>query len=155
MLGDHNSRAALELLAKDQADLLQVFEDCRTEPYKALPGPTASGQTFSGAELHQISLLRSLLEHSDLMVDPRPQRAHPGYQFSDNAKLCSSIVGVTDANQFDFGPGHIHDALLKLKLLGRDFGVRPLDWVTRGQRIATVLMGYPKGFLVRHAEYMA
>ena len=61
-LRNYSSCEALELLSKDQADLLQPFQKCYTDPFKALSESKALTKTLHGSELQIISLVRGLLE---------------------------------------------------------------------------------------------
>jgi hypothetical protein len=70
-LRSYDSCEALELLAKDQAGLLQPFQKCHTDPLKVLSEGKAPIKTLRGSELQMISLVRGLFELSGGIVDCR------------------------------------------------------------------------------------
>lgn len=59
---NYDSYETLELLAKNQADLLQLFQECRTDPLKALSESKAHIKTLYSSEFQMISLIRGLFE---------------------------------------------------------------------------------------------
>ena len=73
-LRNYDSREGLELLAKDQDDLLQAFQRCYTDLFKALSAPMAPLKTLKASEIQIISLVRGLLKFSGGMVDCRQHR---------------------------------------------------------------------------------
>ena len=94
----HDSKDVLELLAKDQDDLLQPFQDCRTSPMKPLSGHKKS--TRSELEKHVVFLFRSLLELAGGRVDSRQRAFEQEYTFNENFDLYMIIVGVAGDNPF-------------------------------------------------------
>ncbi|KAL9045088.1 MAG: hypothetical protein Q9214_001826 [Letrouitia sp. 1 TL-2023] len=126
----YDSCEGLELLAKDQADLLQPFQGCHKDPFKALAGPMVPIKKSKGSELQIISLVRGLLELSGGTVDHRQHAFDQEYTISDNLDLYGTLVGVTNKNQFgDFDPKEMYNALLKSKVFVKDADVGTLDTV--------------------------
>ncbi len=145
----------LELLAKDQADLLQPFQKCHTDPFKALSERKAPIKTLYGLELQMISLVRGLFELSGGIVDCRQHALDQEYTISDNLNLYMILVGVTGTNRFgDFDPKEMYDALSKSKVFVKDTGT--LDLVGWSLQMMEFLpIGFPEGHLVCYSERRA
>ncbi len=150
LLGDYNSPAALELLAKDQASLLRVFRACQRHQCEALLRPPTSAEIPSSTELHKISLVRSLFELSNCTIDARPHELHPEHTVDDNLDFYGSLVEVTGANCFgNFDPAQMHDALLKSSVFKNDPHTPLLDIVAWSRQIMEhIPIGFPEGYLV-------
>ena len=113
----YDSYEALELLAKDQADLLQSFQKCHADPFKKLSEHKTPIKTLHDSELQIISLVRGLFELSGDIVDCRQHALDQEYTFSDNLNLYMVLVGVIGTNRFeDFDPEEMNNALLKSKV---------------------------------------
>lgn len=129
-LRSYNSYKALKLLAKDQANLLQPFQKCYTDPFKALLEPKALTKTLHGSELQIISLVRGLLELSGGIVNCRQYALDQEYAISDNLNLYRILVGVTDTNSFgDFDRKKRYNMLLKSNVFIKDAEISALDLV--------------------------
>ena len=112
LLENYNSRDVLELLGKDQDDLLRILNECEEDPFKALPGPQLAADTMS--ELRKISLLRNLLDVSEGKVDYGPQVLKSRSNFSDNINKYGGLVGVNGMKPFgNFDPKEMDEALSK------------------------------------------
>lgn len=148
-LRSYDSCEGLELLAKDQADLLQPFQGCHKDPFKAL--------AVKGSELQTISLVRGLLELSGGTVDRRQHAFDQGYTTSENLDLYGTLVGVTNNNRFgDFDPKEMYNALLKSKVFVKDADVGTLDTVGWSmQMMESLPIGFPEGYLVYYPERRA
>ena len=153
----YDSYKALELLAKDQADLLQPFQECRTDPFKALSERKAPIKMLHGSELQMISLVRGLLELSGGIVDCRQHALDQEYTISDNLNLYMVLVGITGTNQFgDFDPKEMHNALLKSKVFEKDSDIGTLDTMGWSMRMMEFLpIGFPEGYLVTYCKRRA
>lgn len=147
---NYDSHEAVELLAKDQADLLQPFQECYTDPFKALSERKAPIKMLHGSELQIISLVRGLLELSGGIVDCRQHALDQGYTISDNLNLYMVLVGVTGTNQFgDCDPKEMHNALLKSKVFSKDSDIGTLDTMGWSMQMMEFLpIGFPEGHLV-------
>lgn len=145
LLKDYKSCDALELLAKDQFDLLQTFKDCVEDPFKPLSGLKVSIETYYDAEMHKISLLRILFEISGGTTNCRQQCLDQRHTFNKNLNLYGSIVGVNGAGSF----GRF-DEFLKSKAFEEDPHICPLDTVEWSLRMMQLLpIGFQEGYLVR------
>lgn len=153
----YDSHEALELLAKDEADLLQPFQKCRTDPFKTLSERKAPIKTLHGSELQMISLVRSLFELSGGIVDCRQHAFDQEYTISDNLNLYMILVGVTGTNRFgDFDPKEMYNALLKSKAFVKDSDIGTLDTVGWSMQMIEFLpIGFPEGYLVISCERRA
>ena len=153
---NYDSYEALELLAKDQADLLQPFEKCHTDPFKTLSERKAPIKTLYGSELQMISLVRLLFELSGGIVECRQHTLDQEYTISDNLNLYIILVGVTGTNRFgEFDPKEMYSALLKSKVF-EDSDISTLDTVGWSMRMMEFLpIGFPEGYLVIYCEQRA
>jgi len=153
----YDSHEALELLTKDQADLLQPFQKCHTDPFKTLSERKAPIKTLRGSELQMISLVRGLFELSGGIVDCRQHALDQEYTNSDNLTLYMILVGVTGTNRFgDFDPKEMHSALSKSKVFVEDLDIGTLDTVGWSMRMMEFLpIGFPEGYLVIYCERRA
>lgn len=156
-LRSYDSREALELLAKDQANLLQPFQKCYTDPFKALSEPKALTKTLHSSELQMISLVRGLLELSGGIVDCRQHALDQEYAISDNLNLYRILVGVTDTNSFgDFDPKEMYNMLLKSNVFVKDAEIGTLDPVGWSLQMMHFLpIGFPEGYMVCYSERRA
>ena len=134
--------------------MLHHFQECCTDPFKALLGPKVLIETLPGAESQTISLIRSLLELSSGLVDCRQHALDREYKFSDNLNLYGSLVGVSGANWFgNFDPKQMHDALSKSKAFEEDPGIHTVDTRAWSMQMMEFLpIGFPEGYLVRCPE---
>ena len=150
---NYDSCETLELFAKDQADLLQPFQQCHTDPFKTL----SESKAPINSEIQMISLVRALLELSGGMVDCRQHAFDQQYAISDNLNLCKILVGITDENWFgNFDPNEMYDALLKCKVFITDADIGTLDTVKWSMQMMQYLpIGFPVGYLVRYLERQA
>lgn len=149
LLRNYNSRDALELFGKDQADLLQAFRKCHIDPFKTLSGPKTPIMTLHGSERQIISLLRGLLELSGGRVYCRQHALEQGFTTSDNVNLYGALVGIAGTNSFgNFDPKQMHDALLKSKVFD-DVDISTLNTVEWSMQMMEFLpIGFSKGYLV-------
>lgn len=156
-LRNYDSCEALELLAKDQADLLQPFQKCHTDPFKALSEPKAPNKTLHGSEIQMISLVRAVLELAGGMVDCRQHALDQEYAISDNFNLYKILVGVSGTNGFgNFDPKEMYNALLESKVFIDDADIGTLDTVGWSMQMMEYLpIGFPEGYLVRDHERRA
>jgi len=147
----NDSCEALELRAKDQADWLQPFQKCHTDPFKGLLEPKRPTKTLHGSELQIISLVRALLELSGGREDCRQNRLDQEYSISDN------LVGVSGTNWFgDFNPKEMYKALSTSKVFIDDVDIGTLDLVGWSTQMMDFLpIGFPEGHLVRDRERRA
>lgn len=153
----YDSHEALGLLAKDQADLLQPFQKCHTDPFKTLSDePQAHTKMLHGSELQMISLVRGLFELSGGIVDCRQHALDQEYTINDNLNLYMILIGVTGTNRFgDFDPKEMCNALLKSKVFV-DSDIGTLDTVGWSMRMMDFLpIGFPEGYLVISCERQA
>jgi len=153
----YDSSEALELFAKDQADVLQPFQKCHTNPFRALSDCKAPIKTLHGSELQTISLVRGLFELAGGIVDCRQHALDQEYTISDNFNLYMILVGVTGTNLFgDFDPKEMYNALLKSKVFVKDSDIGILDIVGWSRKMKEFLpIGFPEGYLVLYREQRA
>ncbi len=153
----YDSYEALELFAKDQADLLQVIQKCYTDPFKALSECKAPIKSSHGLELHMISLVRGLLELPGGTVDCRQHALDQEYTASDNLNLYMILVGVAGKKRSgDFNPREMYNALLKSKVFVKDSDISTLDTVGWTMRMMEYLpIGFPEGYMVLYCERRA
>ncbi|KAL8832499.1 MAG: hypothetical protein Q9191_000226 [Dirinaria sp. TL-2023a] len=147
---------ALELLAKDQADLLQPFEKCHTDSFKTLSERKTSIKTLHDLELQMISLIRLLFELSGGIVECRQHTLDQEYTISDNLNLYMILVGVTDTNRFEkFDSNEMYSALLKSKVFeDSDIGtLNTIEWSMRMMEFLSI--GFPEGYLIIYYEHRA
>ena len=150
----YDSYKALESPEKDQADLLQPFQECRTDPFKALSERKASIKVLHCSELQMklpmISLVRGLFELSGGLVNCRQHALDQGYTFNDNLNLYMILVGVTGTNQYGyFDPEKMHNALLESKVFFKNSDIGTLDMIKWSMQIIKFLpTGFPEGFLI-------
>lgn len=90
----------LELLEKDQADLLPTSRNCHTDPFKILLEPKMPIMTLHGSKYQVISLLRGLLELSGNRVGSRQYALKQEFATNDNVNLYSVFVSVVGTNLF-------------------------------------------------------
>jgi hypothetical protein len=144
LLNDYDAAPVLELLRKDQDELLQAFRKDHTDLFKAAP---ANPQRI--AEFHRISLLRRLFVFSGGRDDFLQRKIDPKYTANDNVNLYGSFVGVTGSNRFgNFDSQAMLSALSKSKVF-TDEDIRTLNIVElSGQMLASLPIGFPQGYLV-------
>ncbi len=151
LLERYDSSLALELLAKDEDDLLQSFRNGRSL-FEATLETEAS--MLEGSELHDISLLRCLLEHSGGMVECRQHALDPERSISDSVNLFDLLIGIAGTNRFgSFDSKQMHDALSKSEIFAGDSDISTLDTVEWSLQLMSFLpIGFPAGYLVRYLK---
>jgi len=154
LLGSYDSRLALELLAKDEDDLLQPFWKGRRVLFEAASETEASMKMLEGLELHNISLLRCLLEFSGGRVERRQHALDPEHSISDNANLFGLLIGIAGTNPFgSFDSKQMHGALSKSEIFAGDPDISTLDTVEWSMQLMDFLpIGFPEGYLVRYLK---
>jgi len=154
LLGNYDSPLALDLLAKDQDDLLQPFRKSHTDLFEAILENEVPVKTLECSKLQTISLVRGLLEFSGGRVECRQHAFDQEHTTSDNTRLCGLLIGITGTNRFgNFDSKQMHDALLKSKIFADDPDISALDtvkWST--QMLEIVPFGLSKGYLVGYPE---
>jgi len=107
----------LELLAKNQVDLLQLFQKCYTDSFKTLSECKISIKTLHNSEFQIIVLIRDLFELFGDIVNCRQHALDQEYTISDNLNLYIILIGVTSTNRFgNFDPKKMYNTLLKFKI---------------------------------------
>lgn len=151
LLESYDSPFALKLLAKDEDDLLQPFRKGRSL-FEAASETEAS--ILEGSGLHNISLLRRLLEFSGGMVECRQHALDRERSISDNVNLFGLLIGIVGTNRFgSFDSKQMHDALSKSGIFAGDSDISTLDTVEWSMQLMKILpIGFPKGYLVRYLK---
>jgi hypothetical protein len=90
LLQTYNVHPALELLSKDEDELLQVFTNLSK----------TGSRDPNDAEIQKISLIRCLLELSGGRKYLRQHIFHDKYSTNNNANLYGSLIGITRSNCF-------------------------------------------------------
>ncbi len=128
MLRNCDSSLALDLLAKDQDDLLQLFQQSHTDLLKTALEIEISIKTLKRSKLQIISLVRGLLEFSDDRVKCRQHAFDQEYTVSDNISLCDILIDIIDINRFgNFDSQKMYNALLKSKIFAEDSNISALN----------------------------
>ena len=147
LLRDYDSQQALELLAKDENNLLQPFLEGHTNLLEAASEDEVPTKPSHCLELHTISLVRAVLELSGGRVECRQHVLDQGYTSSDNASLYGRLIGVADNADMnltgDFDAEQMCNALLKSKAFAEGPDVNILDVIKWNTRMADFL---PIGF---------
>jgi len=154
LLGNYDTRVALELLAKDEDDLLQPFQKGHRDLFGAVSESEVPMKMLQGSELHNISLVRCLLEFSGGMVERRQHALDPEYPISDNANLFGLLIGIASTNRFgSFDSKQMHGALSKSEIFAGDPDISTLDTVEWSMQLMDFLpIGFPEGYLVRYLK---
>lgn len=142
----------LELLAKDQDDLLRPFHGCDAISFKALLQFNAPIETSVDLELHLICLVRGLLELSGGTRDFQKYAFNQQYAVSDNFRLYGRLVGISGTRQFgDCGAERMYQVISTSKVFvdDADFCLQDLKRWTQ-QMMEVLPIGFPKGHLVRY-----
>jgi hypothetical protein len=142
LLKDYDTPLVLELLGKDQDELLQAFRKDYTDLF-------VSANAQQSIEFHNISLLRRLFVFSGGRDDLWQRKFDPKYTVNDNVNLYGSLVGIAGSNRFgSFDLQAILKALSKSKVFTND-DICTLDIVNlTSQMIAFLPIGFPQGYLV-------
>lgn len=156
-MGNCGSPLALDLLAKDQDDLLQPFQQGHTDLLETALEIEIPVKTLERSKLQSISLVRGLLEFSGGRVECRQHAFDQEYTASDNISLCGILIGITGTNRFgNFDSQKMYNALLKSKIFAEDSDISALDTVKWSIEMMNFLpIGFSKGYLVRHPEGQA
>jgi len=130
LLGSYDSRPALELLAKDEDDLLQPFQNGHRDLFMAASETEAPMKMLPCSELHIISLVRCLLEFFGGKVERRQHALDQEYPISDNANLFGLLIGIVGTNRFgSFDSKQMHAALSKSELfVETQISARWIQW---------------------------
>jgi len=154
LLRSYDSRLALELLAKDEDDLLQPFWKGRRVLFEAASETEASMKMLEGLKLHNISLLRCLLKFSGGRMERRQHALDPEHSISDNVNLFDLLIGIVDTNRFgSFDSKQMHDALSKSEIFAGDPDISTLNTVEWSMQLMNFLpIGFPEGYLIRYLE---
>lgn len=157
LLNDYDNPSAVELLGKDQDELLQVFRKLRKDLSTSPPRNSVanfetkarSTNAQNCAEYHSISLLRCLLEFSGGREDFLQHKFDPSYTAIDNARLYGSLLDITGSNPFgNFDSQKMRKALLRSKVFTKD-DISTLDVAQLSDRMMACLpIGFPNGYMV-------
>lgn len=139
---DYSCPTVVELLEKNQDELLQVFR----KDYTDLLHATTSGQTV---QFHCIALVRGLFVFCGGRKDVLQQKFHPGYAACDNANFFGSLVSIIGSNRFgSFDTQAMLKALSLSKAVAKD-DIHMLDIASLTRQMTTSLpIGFPQGYLV-------
>ena len=157
LLRDYDSQQALELLTKDEDDLLQLLLEGHPNLFEAASEDGVPTKPSYRLELHTISLIRAVLEFSEGKVDCRQHVFDQGYTSSDNASLYGRLLGVADnagINPMEgFDPEQMCNTLLKSKAFAEGPDISLLEVIEWNTRIVDFLpIGFREEHLVRYSE---
>ncbi len=96
LLQDYNTPSVIQLLEKDQDEVLQAFRKDPTDLFKAASAKCQRRK----AEAHLIGLVRRLFIFSGSQDDPHQLKLDQEYTAIDNFNLYGSLVGVAGSNRF-------------------------------------------------------
>ena len=159
MVDDYDTPVVLELLEKDEDELLQPLWDLHTDLSDYLPSKIANFNARNGltaaqreAEFHKLSLIRFLAEYAGLKRDVRQHMLDVGYSVNYNANIYGSIFGISGSKRFGtFDSEKMIGALSKSPVF-RGVTIRKLDVMELSAKLMSRLpIGFPDGYLVRYS----
>ena len=154
LLRSYDSRLALELLTKDEDDLLQSFWKSRKVLFKTVSEIETLMKMLKDLKLYNISLLRCLLKFSDDRVKRRQHALDSKHLISNNVNLFDLLIDIVDTNRFgSFDSKQMHDALSKSEIFAEDSDISTLNTVKWSMQLMNFLpIDFPKRYLVRYLE---
>jgi hypothetical protein len=161
LVDDYNNPLILELLRKDEDELLQGLWNLHTVLSDHLPNKIGNFNHGSGsltadqnaAEFHRISLLRLLVEFVKGKKDFRQHRTDLGYTLNYNNNIYGSMLGISGSRPFGtFNLQTMIAALSKSPLFANDT-LREQDIMELSAQLMTHLpIGIPVGHLVCYSS---
>jgi hypothetical protein len=154
----YDTPLVLDLLGKDEDELLQPFWDLYSDPSAYLPSKIAHFKARDGllgaqnaAEFHRITLFQLLFELAGSETDVRHQ-LDPEYTANYNANIIGSMLGVSGSKPFGtFDSQKVLDALSKSPVFPGDT-IHKLDVMKLSAKLMGHLpIGFPDGYLVRYS----
>ncbi len=150
LLRSYDSRLALELLTKDEDDLLQSFWKSRRVLFETASEIKTSMKMLEDLKLHNISLLRCLLKFSDDRMKRWQHALDSEHSISDNANLFDLLIDIIDTNRFEsFDSKQMHDALSKFEIFAEDSDISTLNTVKWSMQLMNfLLINFSKKYLI-------
>jgi hypothetical protein len=128
LLNNYDKPPALELLRKDQCEVLQAFREIRRSRFNWRPRISAAqfetqdrSKKSCDIDLHWISIIRKVLEFFGGRENVLQENFDPDFSAIDNANLCAALLGISGSNPFGkFDVRKMRNALSKSKLFAND-----------------------------------
>jgi hypothetical protein len=140
---DYNTPSALQLLEKDQYEVLQAFRKDVADLFKAAECEDRK------AELQRIGLVRRAFIIAGGLEDVHQLKFDPEYNAIDNLNLLGSLVGVTGSNRLrNFDLQAILSALHKSKAITNKY----IDILDIAELMTLLPIGFQRGVRQRIRE---
>jgi hypothetical protein len=128
LLDDYDKPPVLELLGKDQCEVLQAFRETHRNLSNWSPRISVAkfetrnrSKESDDIDFHRISVLRSVLEFSGGRENFLQKHFDPEYSPIYNANLCSALIDISGSNPFGkFDVRKMRNILSKSKLFAND-----------------------------------
>lgn len=153
----YDTPLVLDLLGKDEDELLDTLWDSYSDPFAYLPSKIANFkaedeflEAHNVAEFHRISLVRSVAEHAGADMDVRQHKLDLDYTANYNHNILGSMISsISGSKPFGtFSPQKMLDALSKSPVFPDDT-ISKLDVVKLSAELMERLpIGLPDGYLV-------
>ncbi len=150
LLKSYDSRLALEILTKDEDNLLQSFWKSRKVLFETASEIETSMKMLKDLKLHNISLLWCLLKFSDDRMKRWQHALDSEHSISDNINLFNLLIDIVDTNSFEnFDLKQMHDALSKSKIFAEDSDMSTLNTVKWSMQLMNFLfINFSKKYLI-------
>ena len=157
MVDDYDTPVVLEILEKDEDQLLQALWDLHTDLSNCLPSKIANFKARdkfltaaqNEAEFHKVSLFRLLLELAGSKRDVLQHKLDLGHPANYNINIYGSMFGISGSKPFGaFDSQKMIGALSKSPVFPGDT-ICKLDVMKLSAKLMSHLpIGYPDGYLV-------
>lgn len=154
LLRSYDSRLVLELLTKDEDDLLQSFWKSRRVLFETASEIETSMKMLEDLKLHNISLLWCLLKFSDDRMKRWQHTLDSEHSISDNINLFDLLIDIVDTNSFEnFDSKQMQNALSKSKIFAEDLDMSTLNTVKWSMQLMNfLLINFSKRYLIRYLK---
>jgi hypothetical protein len=154
---DYDTPHILEILRKDEDELLEAFWDLHTDFSAYLPTTSFNSNpedgflraAFDKEALHKLSLCRKLVETVGGQRDAWQHNLDLGHTFTHNVNVYGSILDMSGSNPFgSFNPQKMLDALSKSPVFSGNAICEQdlLNWSAR--LMGQLPIGFSDGYLV-------
>lgn len=148
----YDSYETLELFAKNQVDLLQSFQKCYTNSFKALLNCKTSIKTLHDSKLQLISLIRDLFEFFNDIVNCQQHAFDQEYTINDNFNLYKTLIDVINTKRFEnFDSKKMYNVLLKFKVFLDIDTLNTMRW--RMQMMKFLFIDFSKRYMILYREW--
>jgi hypothetical protein len=159
LVDDYDTPVVLELLEKDEDELLQPLWDLYTDLSDYLPSKIANSKARdrcltaaqNGAEFHKLSLIRFLAEFAGIKRDVRQHKLDLNCSVNYNHNMLGCIFGISGSTRFGtFDSQKMLSTLSKSPVFPDDI-TRKLDVIELSTKLMNLPIGFPDGYLVCYA----